>query len=122
MSKKILILDDELEYVVALKDFLIQFDYLIEAAAFPQNALDTISKHKPEIVLFDYKLPDMDGDIFFKKAKKLSGKTKYILITAYRDDVIIEKFKKMGVDDAIIKPINLEELLNKIQNILKESG
>lgn len=122
MSKKILILDDELEYVAALKDFLIQFDYLIEAAAFPQNALDIISKHKPEIVLFDYKLPDMDGDIFFKKAKKLSDKTKYILITAYRDDVIIEKFKKMGVDDAIIKPINLEELLNKIQNILKESG
>lgn len=121
MSKKILILDDELEYVAALKDFLIQFDYLIEAAAFPQNALDIISKHKPEIVLFDYKLPDMDGDIFFKKAKKLSDKTKYILITAYRDDVVIEKFKKMGVDDAIIKPINLQELLDKIQSILKDN-
>lgn len=121
MSKKILILDDELEYLAALKDFLMQFDFLVEPAVYPNYALDLISKHKPEVVLFDYKLPDMDGDTFFKKAKEISDKTKYILITAYRDDAVIEKFKKMGVDDAIIKPINLEELLGKIQKILRES-
>ena len=119
MSKKILIVDDEADYLVALKDFLKYFDYSIEVALFPDYALDVIKGHQPELVLFDYKMPDMDGDIFLKKAKELSTATKYILITAYRDDVIIEKIKKIGVVDIILKPIDLQNLLEKIQNVLK---
>ena len=119
MSKKILILDDEQDFITTLQNFLKEFGYTVAATMFPNHALEIIQKVKPDLVLFDYKLPDMDGDNFFKKAKELGAKAKYILITAYRDDVIVEKFKKMGVADIILKPINLEGLLEKIQNTLK---
>jgi len=120
MSKRILILDDEQEYLVSLQKFLHEFNYAVCVTITSSQALDAIKKDKPDLVLFDYKLPDMDGDHFLKKAKELSPSTSYILITAWNDPVILERVKKMGVVDVILKPINLENLLKSIKDILKE--
>ncbi|MFA5144006.1 MAG: response regulator [Candidatus Omnitrophota bacterium] len=120
MSKKILILDDEGEYLVSLGNFLQEFKFAVCITMTTTQALETIKLDKPDLVLFDYKLPDMDGDHFLKKAKELSPSTSYILITAWNDPVILERFKKMGVKEVIVKPINLEELLKSINIILKE--
>lgn len=119
MDKKILILDDEQDYIVALKDFFKEFEYAVEATMFPKHALEIISKEKPGLVLFDFKLPDMDGDYFFRKAKEISGRTKYILITAYKDEATIDKFRKMGVYDIVLKPIDLASLLEKVRSVLR---
>ena len=118
MGKKILILDDEQEYITSLRNFLREFKYTVGATMFPDHALELIKKEKPDLVLFDYKLPDMDGDAFLKKAKEISEKPVYVLITAYKDDAIMDKFKKIGVADIILKPIDLENLLSKLQKIL----
>lgn len=120
MNKKILILDDEEEFIIALRNFLRELNYTVGATMFPNHALEIISKDKPDLVLFDYKLPDMDGDKFLKKAKEISVTPRYVLITAYKDDVIIDKFKKMGVTDIVLKPIDLGKLLEIIQNVLKD--
>ncbi|MDD5423431.1 MAG: response regulator [Candidatus Omnitrophota bacterium] len=120
MSKKILILDDEEEYLLSLQKFLQEFKYTVCVAASSSQALDAISKDKPDLVLFDYKLPDMDGDYFLKKAREISPSTCYILITAWNDPAIPERFKKMGAAEVILKPIKLEELLKSIRTILKE--
>lgn len=119
MSKKILILDDEQDFIVTLKNFLKELNYNVAATMFPKHALEIIVKDKPDLVLFDYKLPDMDGDNFLKKAKEINTEAKYVLITAYRDDVIVDKFKKMGVEDVILKPIDLEKLLEKLHSVLE---
>lgn len=120
MNKKILILDDEQEYLVSLGNFLQEFKFAVCITMTTAQALDAIRKDKPDLVLFDYKLPDMDGDYFLKKAKELSPATSYILITAWNDPMILERFKKMGVIDVILKPISLEALLKSIKTILKE--
>ena len=119
MANKILLLDDEQDFILSLQNFLRQMGYAVESTLFPKHALEIISKDKPDLVLFDFKLPDMDGDVFLKKAKEISGDTKYILITAYRDDAIANKFKKLGAEDVILKPIDLEKLLEKIKEVLK---
>ena len=115
MNKKILVLDDEQDYIQALKNFLKELKYNVKVTMFPKHALEIIEKDKPDVVLFDYKLPDMDGDEFFKKAAVLSRGTKYILITAYHDEATINRFRKMGVNEVILKPIDLEALLKAIQ-------
>ena len=117
MNKKIFILDDEQDYISSLKSFLKEFGYTVEATAYPEYALDYIAKEKPDLVLFDFKMPDMDGDIFLKKAKEINSETKYVLVTAYKDNLIIDKFTDLGASDVILKPIDLSELLNKIQSI-----
>jgi len=120
MTKKILILDDEEEYLLSLQNFLHEFGYAVCIAASSLQAIDAIKKDKPNLVLFDYKLPDMDGDYFLKKAKELSPSTAYILVTAWNDPVVLERFKNMGVTDVVLKPIDLEALLKSIKAILRD--
>ena len=120
MTKKILILDDESEYLSSLGNFLQEFKFAVCMTMTAAQALDALKKDKPNLVLFDYKLPDMDGDSFLKKAREISPETSYILITAWNDPAVLERFKKMGVTDVVLKPINLESLLKNIKAILKE--
>ena len=119
MDKKILIVDDETEYLIALKKVLHEFGYSVCITVSSMQALDIIKKEKPDLVLFDYKIPEMDGDAFLRKAKELSPDIPYLLITAWNDIPALTRFKKLGVIDIILKPINLEDLLKKIQVILK---
>lgn len=119
MDKKILIVDDETEYLVALKKILHEFGYSVCITVSSAQALDIIKAEKPDLVLFDYKMPDMDGDAFLRKAKELSPSIPYLLITAWNDVSSLDRFKKLGVVDIILKPINLEDLLKKIQDILR---
>lgn len=115
MGKKILIVDDEQEYLTAIKKFLSEFNYSISDTVSSRQALEIIKKEKPDLVLFDYKVPDMDGEEFFKKAKELAPSIPYFLITAWNEATILDRFKKLGVNEIMLKPINLEELLKKIQ-------
>ena len=121
MNKKILILDDEEQYLLSLRNFLHEFNYAVCVAISSDQALDAIKKDKPDLVLFDYKLPDMDGEYFLRKAKEISPVTSYILVTAWNDSVTLDRFKKMGVTDVVLKPINLEKLLKNIKTILKDN-
>ena len=121
MNRKILILDDEEQYLLSLRNFLHEFNYAVCVAISSDQALDAIKKDKPDLVLFDYKLPDMDGEYFLRKAKEISPATSYILVTAWNDSVTLDRFKKMGVTDVVLKPINLEKLLKNIKTILKDN-
>ena len=115
MSKKILILDDEEQYLLSLRNFLHEFNYAVCVAVSSDQALDAIKKDKPDLVLFDYKVPDMDGEEFFKKAKELMPSIPYFLITAWNEASVLSRFKKLGVNEVMLKPVNLEDLLKKIQ-------
>ncbi len=115
MDKTVLVLDDEQECIDTLKSFLTEFGFSVTVALYPHHALDMLSQ-KPDFTLFDYKMPEMDGDEFLKKAKAISPQTKFVLMTAYRDDLTVERFKKMGVYEAMIKPIDLESLLELLQS------
>jgi len=115
MGKKILIVDDEQEYLAAIKKFLSEFGYSISDAVYSRQALEIIKIERPDLVLFDYKMPDMDGEEFFKKAKELMPSIPYFLITAWNEASILERFRKLGVNEVMLKPVNLEELLKKIQ-------
>lgn len=118
MSRKILILDDEEGYLLSLQKFLHEFGYAVCVTPSSSQALETLQRDKPDLVLFDYKVPDMDGDHFLKKAKEICPSTSYILITAWNDPVVLDRFKKLGAEAVILKPIKLEELLKQIRTVL----
>jgi len=117
MDKMILILDDEQECVLSLKKFLAHFLHEVVITLYPKDALELIQTYKPMLVLFDYKMPEMNGDQFLEKAKALSPKTRYVLMTAYRDDLTLERFKKIGVDEVMMKPLDLEKILALIEEL-----
>ena len=120
MSKKnlILIVDDEEEIRLLLKEFLEKKDFEVLVAEDGQKALELAEKHIPDLVITDLLLPKEHGidvmheikDRFFIPIIAISG--------IYKKDEIKEKIDDIYLDGFYEKPLNLEELFKGIQAIL----
>lgn len=108
--KKVLLVDDELEFTKDLAKALEMFGYEAYRAGDGEGALDIIEKKKPDIVLCDYKLFDMDGDKILERTKKDHPEIKFVMITAYYDEAVEKRFRNLGADEVIFKPIVLTEI------------
>src|SRR3989338_1261904 len=115
--KKVLIVDDELEFT---KDFalaLSMFGYKPYQAGDGEAAFNIIENKKPDIVFCDYKLPDVEGDKILEKTKKNHPNIKFVMITAYYDEEVAKRFRNLGADEVVFKPIvlaKIEALLAKL--------
>lgn len=115
--KKVLIVDDELEFVNDFAKGLEMFGYEVYKAGDGEGALNIIEKKKPDIVLCDYRLPDIDGDKILEKIKANQSQIKFVMITAYYDEAVEKRFRNLGADEVIFKPIvltDIEALLAKL--------
>jgi len=108
--KKILIVDDELEFTKDLAKGLEMFGYEAYRAGDGEGALSIIENKKPDIVLCDYRLFDMDGDVILEKTKKNHPNIKFVMVTAYYDEVVEKRFRNLGADEVIFKPIVLTDI------------
>jgi len=116
---KVTIVDDEIEYVNDLSKGLEILGYDVSKAASGSHAIEVINRDKPDIVLCDYKLDDMDGTQVIAETKLNNPKTIYIMVTAYFDESFEGSFKKAGAAKVIYKPIQLIELDSAIKALIK---
>lgn len=117
IMKKVLIVDDELEFTKDFCKALVMFGYEPYQAGDAESAFDIIDNKKPDIVLCDYKLPDVEGDKILEKTKKNYPNIKFVMVTAYYDEDIAKRFRNLGADEVIFKPIvltDIETLLAKL--------
>ena len=115
--KKVLIVDDELEFVNDFARGLEMFGYEAYQARDGEGALNVIENRKPDIVLCDYRLPDIDGDSILEKTKASHPNIKFVMITAYYDEAVEKRLRNLGADEVIFKPIiltDIEALLAKL--------
>ena len=118
--KKVLIVDDELSILVPLKFLLEKNDYHVELAQSGKDALEKISKSKPDLILLDIMLPDLDGYEIFQLIRENPdwNDIKVIYLSAKNRDVDIAKGLNLGVDAYVTKPFSNSELLEKIQMLI----
>ncbi len=116
----ILIIDDEKSQVELLKGFLKKQRYNVFATTNPKEALKLIKYRYINLVISDLKMPEISGDELLRRIKNINPDIKFILITAYGTIEKAVEIMKLGADDFITKPINLEELLEKIKKIEEE--
>ena len=117
---KITVVDDEIEYMNDMAKGLEILGYEVSKAASGSHAIEVITKERPDIVLCDYKLDDMDGTQIIEKTKPDNPRTVYIMITAYYDEKFADAFRKAGVARVIYKPVQLLELDDTIKKVLNE--
>ncbi|MGA1823608.1 MAG: response regulator [bacterium] len=120
-DKKILIVDDNEDTVVLYKRMLRPKGYNIMVARNGEDALVKAREENPHLILLDVGLPKLDGYDICEMLKS-SDKTKMIaiiIVTCY--SAIANKLRgyDKGADDYIIKPVNKDELLAKMQVLLK---
>lgn len=109
-TRTILIVDDEPGQRRLLGDFVRSLGYLAEDAPSAEDALQTIEKHPPDMVLLDVRLPGMSGIEALPKIHELAGDLPVLLITAHADLRQAVAAVKSGADDYLAKPLDLDEL------------
>lgn len=121
MSTKILIVDDEADIVELLKYNLEKEGYNCSTASNGKDALDKIEKVKPDLVLLDIMMPEMDGIETCRRIRQLDTvKNVYIVFLTARSEEYSELAGfEVGADDYITKPIKPRVLLSRIKAIMK---
>jgi len=119
--KRILIVDDDSFICGILKKHLQNNDYQAEVAFSGKSALDLFKKSNFDLVICDFRLPDTSGLELLQKIRSLKPRIPVIIMTAYADVRMAVKLMKIGADDYITKPIQQEELVVLIKNLLEKT-
>jgi DNA-binding response OmpR family regulator len=119
-DKNILIVDDELSILVPIKFLLEKNDYHVDLAQSGRDALDKIAQSKPDLILLDIMLPDLDGYEIFQMIRENPqwDDIKVIYLTAKNRDVDVAKGLNLGVDAYVTKPFSNAELLDQVRSLL----
>jgi CheY-like chemotaxis protein len=114
--EKICIVDDYDINIFVLKEYL-QDKYEIISFSKAKSCIEYLKTNKVKVVLMDCIMPIMDGYEATEIIKKELGDVKIIGVTANPFEDNIEKCKKSGMDNVVIKPIIMEDLLAKIEAV-----
>jgi two-component system OmpR family response regulator len=121
-GNRVLVVDDEPNIAEVITMALRYQGFVVETAATGREAVASVSRFKPHLIVLDVMLPDMDG---FEVADRLGAQragVPIIFLTAR--DSTEDKIRGLtgGGDDYVTKPFSLEELVARIRTILRRSG
>lgn len=120
-NNRILLVEDDQNFGDVLRSYLEMHDYEVTLATDGVAGLESYKKAEYDLCIFDVMMPKKDGFTLAKEVREMDGDMPIIFLTAktMKNDVL-QGFK-IGADDYITKPFNSEELLYRIQAILKRS-
>lgn len=118
--KTILIIDDKASVRVLVKDYLSKEGFRVVEADNGQNGLYVARQEKPDLILLDIMMPEMDGIEFMRVFGK-EGDTPIILLTAKVDETDKVLGLEFGADDYVTKPFSMRELLARIRAVLRRA-
>jgi len=124
MSKKVLIVDDEPSIIVALQFLMEQNGYETLVAFSGEEAMETIARHRPDLILLDIMLPVVDG---FEVCQRVRENPEWkdiriVLVTALGSEANAAKGLALGADAYITKPFANADLLAKVKELLACPG
>ena len=111
---RIVIADDEVEFASTLATRLELRGYATEIVNSGEEALDSISRQVPDLLLLDLKMPDLDGLEVLAKLRENHKELKVIILTGHGSISSGNKGMTLGAFDYIMKPVELSLLLEKI--------
>jgi CheY-like chemotaxis protein len=122
MNEKILLVDDEADFLDVLGEFLTDEGYLVKTSQNAEEALKCLQKEKFHLLLSDINMPGMKGFELIKEVRRHYPKLKSALITAYDVRDYINMAKDFDIGNIITKttPFNFEEVRLLVRNIITE--
>ncbi len=121
MSKTIMVVDDEKRLVSLVESYLTQEGYRVVTANNGADALPVASREKPDLIILDIMMPEMDGYGFMREHRKEMD-TPIILLTARVDDDERVIGLELGADDYVTKPFRPRELVARVRAVLRRVG
>ena len=119
-KKSVLVVDDSSSMLSAIKG-LLKDKYKVTIVTSGSQAIRFLEKKRPDIILLDYLMPEMDGIMTLKEIRQMSQCVDIpILFLTGADDNSINNLSELDVSGVVKKPPVLEDLLEKIENNIKE--
>ena len=121
MPKTVLIADDEKNILISLEFLMIREGYKVKLAHDGQEALDAITRERPDLVLLDVMMPHKTG---FEVCREVRANpdlkdTLILMLTAKGRDADIAKGLAMGANGYVIKPFSTRDLAQQVRDILE---
>ena len=110
----ILVVDDEIDVVRLLQNFLTSKGYEVDTALNGAEALAKVKKKKPDIVVLDIMMPGIGGIDTLKEIKKIDPRIAVIMVTAVVDEELANRAVKLGAFDYITKPFDIDSLETRL--------
>jgi len=121
MSQLILVVDDEPGLVKVVRGYLEQAGYQVVTAKNGREALFVAREHKPDLIILDLMMPEMDGFEFMREYPR-DGDAPIIALTARIDEMDKVLGLEMGADDYVTKPFSPRELVARVRALLRRTG
>ena len=119
MSEKVLIVDDEKDFLDILSERIRARGMDVSTATSAENALNMIEAESYDVVIMDYMMPALDGFKALKLMKAKQPEMQIIFLTANVPDEKYIEAKALGALDVIEKPPDLKDLIEKIKKAKK---
>jgi len=119
---KVLLVDDEEDFISALSERLRVRNYDSQVATSGEAALSQIQEDRPDIVVLDLKMPGIGGMETLTKIKAIDPSIDVIMLTGSLDREVGETAIRAGASLHVFKPIDIEDLSGKLEHIKKERG
>jgi DNA-binding NtrC family response regulator len=115
----ILVVDDEEGFLAMLKAVLASQGYIVHTASSPNEAIKLYAERWREIgmVLLDFLLPEMSGDLVFENLQRLNPNVRVVLLTGCEESVAKKMFEK-GLRGYLQKPCCIQELAQKVRDAI----
>jgi DNA-binding response OmpR family regulator len=118
VTKTILVVDDKANVRLLLEDYLTEQGFRVVMADNGRNALYTARYIKPDLILLDIMMPEMDGYQFITQHRREAA-TPIIVITAKTEETDAVLGLELGADDFVVKPFRMRELVSRIRAVLR---
>ncbi|MCF7908244.1 MAG: response regulator [Candidatus Omnitrophica bacterium] len=118
MKKKILVVDDEPDFLDLISQRLKENNYEVITASDGKEGLEKIKNERLDVVLLDILMPKLNGLDTLKKIRKHDKHLPIFIITAYSDQKLFDKAKDMGASGFIVKTGDLSQEVKNINKVL----
>lgn len=120
---KVLLVDDELFILEGLESILNWKDYNLEVVGKASNGFDAflmLENTTVDIIITDITMPKMNGLELISQAKALNPDIKFIILSGYDDFNYIKEGMKLGIENYLLKPINIDELISTLTSTVEK--
>jgi DNA-binding response OmpR family regulator len=119
--EKILIVEDDRATRKALQQILEAEGFVVESVATGAEGLTAFRTAKPQFVMLDLRLPEMNGQDVCRQIRKESEEVPILILTGSADEVDRVLLLELGADDYVIKPFSPKELVARVRAVLRRS-
>jgi two-component system KDP operon response regulator KdpE len=120
VRKRIVLIDDDADFVQQVDETLVQQGYDVYAACECEEGLLHVANHRPDLVIVDVVLANSNGRKTYRRIREMSDVPMMILAAQGKEEEIVRGLAH-GADDYLTKPFGIEELVTRMQVLLRRT-